>query len=276
MERRRSEVAADIRQARADYRAGTVRRGTAADTIVMEESLRRQLLEVLLAPAEPCKIPYEEFLAWADEDTLAEWVDGEVRRALSVNGEESIPARAARCGGDLGLWIADSGGYAGECHWSTAKEAEAEDMKRALVCGAGPVEYFYRQRRRHQDLLFHRAGGFIGGRPSTELRAGLVKKLKREGYWVRGVDIKEHDFAPPPVPPAPLTPQSWGEWGAGARGQADEFLLLDLREPQNCQAALTLRQPFDKAQDKAQGRLLDDGAFDEVCQLAADMGGREW
>lgn len=54
-------------------------------------------------------------------------------------------------------------------------------MKRALVCGAG---------------------GFIGGH--------LVKKLKREGYWVRGVDIKEHEFA---------------------ETQADEFRLLDLREP---------------------------------------------
>jgi nucleoside-diphosphate-sugar epimerase len=90
-----------------------------------------------------------------------------------------------------------------------------------------------------------------------------VKKLKREGYWVRGVDIKEHEFAPPPVP------SNIG----GAGGQADEFLLLDLREPGNCQAALTLRQPFDYAQDKAQGRLLDGGAFDEVYQLAADMGG---
>ncbi len=77
MERRRSEVAADIREARADYRAGTVRRGTAAD-VVMEESLRRWLLEVLLAPVEPRKMTYEEFLAWADEDTLAEWVNGEV------------------------------------------------------------------------------------------------------------------------------------------------------------------------------------------------------
>jgi nucleoside-diphosphate-sugar epimerase len=80
-------------------------------------------------------------------------------------------------------------------------------MKTALVCGAG---------------------GFIGGH--------LVKKLKREGYWVRGVDIKNHEFAP---------------------SQADEFLLLDLREEQNCQAALTLQ----------------DGSFDEVYQLAADMGG---
>lgn len=53
-----------------------------------EEMLRRRLLEVLLAPAEPGemtrhkvtrhKVTYEEFLAWADEDTLAEWVDGEV------------------------------------------------------------------------------------------------------------------------------------------------------------------------------------------------------
>jgi GDP-D-mannose 3',5'-epimerase len=72
------------------------------------------------------------------------------------------------------------------------------------------------------------AGGFIGGH--------LVKKLKKEGYWVRGVDIKEHEFAPT---------------------QADEFLLLDLREPDNCKSALDLRG----------------GCFDEVYQLAADMGG---
>ena len=80
-------------------------------------------------------------------------------------------------------------------------------MKKALVCGAG---------------------GFIGGH--------LVKKLKREGCWVRGVDIKEHEFAP---------------------SAADEFSLLDLREPENCEAALT----------------VDGGTFDEVYQLAADMGG---
>lgn len=80
-------------------------------------------------------------------------------------------------------------------------------MKTALVCGAG---------------------GFIAGH--------LVKKLKQEGYWVRGVDIKHHEFAP---------------------SAADEFLKLDLREPQNCQAALS----------------LSSGSFDEVYQLAADMGG---
>ena len=80
-------------------------------------------------------------------------------------------------------------------------------MKRALVCGAG---------------------GFIGGH--------LVKKLKREGYWVRGVDIKEHEYVPT---------------------VADEFLLLDLREKENCKTALS----------------LPEGQFDEVYQLAADMGG---
>ena len=80
-------------------------------------------------------------------------------------------------------------------------------MKRALVCGAG---------------------GFIGGH--------LVEKLKKEGYWVRGIDIKEHEFAPT---------------------AADEFLLLDLREPENCKAALS----------------VEDGTFDEAYQLAADMGG---
>src|SRR6185369_3026365 len=80
-------------------------------------------------------------------------------------------------------------------------------MKAALVCGAG---------------------GFIGGH--------LVKRLKREGYWVRGVDIKKHEFHP---------------------SEADEFMVLDLREEANCFHALT----------------VDSGTFDEVYQLAADMGG---
>jgi Uma2 family endonuclease len=43
-----------------------------------ERALRRQLLDLLLAPARPARMTYEEFLAWADEDTLAEWVEGEV------------------------------------------------------------------------------------------------------------------------------------------------------------------------------------------------------
>ena len=80
-------------------------------------------------------------------------------------------------------------------------------MKRALVCGAG---------------------GFIGGH--------LVKKLKREGYWVRGVDLKHHEFC---------------------RSEADDYQLLDLRDLADCRASLT----------------IPGGKFDEVYQLAADMGG---
>ena len=81
-------------------------------------------------------------------------------------------------------------------------------MKKALVCGAG---------------------GFIGGH--------LVSKLKGEGYWVRGVDIKEHEFR---------------------TLEADEFMRLDLREAHNCRQALSLG---------------GGESFDEVYQLAADMGG---
>jgi len=80
-------------------------------------------------------------------------------------------------------------------------------MKKALVCGAG---------------------GFIAGH--------LVKKLKEEGYFVRGADIKEHEFAPT---------------------QADEFLLLDLRNQRDCETAVT----------------IDGSPADEVYMLAADMGG---
>ena len=80
-------------------------------------------------------------------------------------------------------------------------------MKKAVVCGAG---------------------GFIGSH--------LVNKLKAEGYWVRGVDVKEPEFS---------------------RTAADEFMLLDLRSEGNCRSAIS----------------LPDGVCDEVYNLAADMGG---
>jgi nucleoside-diphosphate-sugar epimerase len=51
-------------------------------------------------------------------------------------------------------------------------------------------------------VLVNGAGGFIGGH--------LVKRLKREGYWVRGADLKRHEYAPSP---------------------ADEFVVGDLRDP---------------------------------------------
>src|SRR5687767_7801217 len=54
-------------------------------------------------------------------------------------------------------------------------------------------------------VLVTGAGGFIGSH--------LVSFLKREGYWVRGVDIKLPEYAPSP---------------------ADEFQLLDLRRWEQC------------------------------------------
>jgi nucleoside-diphosphate-sugar epimerase len=77
-------------------------------------------------------------------------------------------------------------------------------MKSALVCGAG---------------------GFIGSH--------LVKRLKEEGFWVRGVDLKYPEF---------------GETAA------DDFIIGDLTDPVVC-------------------REVADKPFDEVFQLAADMGG---
>ncbi len=77
-------------------------------------------------------------------------------------------------------------------------------QKTALVCGAG---------------------GFIGSH--------LVKRLKREGFWVRGVDLRYPQYS---------------------KTAADELVKGDLRNPQFCQKVLN--KPFN-----------------EVYQLAADMGG---
>lgn len=71
------------------------------------------------------------------------------------------------------------------------------------------------------------AGGFIAHH--------LIKRLKKEGYWVRGVDIKQPEFS---------------------STSADEFKILDLREYENCKTAMVHPQ-----------------GFDEVYHLAADMGG---
>jgi GDP-D-mannose 3',5'-epimerase len=78
-------------------------------------------------------------------------------------------------------------------------------LKRALVCGAG---------------------GFIGSH--------LVKRLRKEGYWVRGVDLKYPEFS---------------------ETVADDFVIGDLRDQMVCK------------------KITDDIQFGEVYQLAADMGG---
>jgi nucleoside-diphosphate-sugar epimerase len=76
-----------------------------------------------------------------------------------------------------------------------------------------------------RSVLVCGAGGFIG--------AHLVRRLKQEGAWVRGVDLVRPEFAP---------------------SQADEFVTGDLRDP-------------------ALVRAVIDRRFDEIYQLAADMGG---
>jgi len=88
------------------------------------------------------------------------------------------------------------------------------------------------------------AGGFIG--------AHLVKRLKSEGYWVRGVDLKYPPYAPT---------------------QADEFIIGDLRDPN-----VVKRVMFSPNQNLSIHRGLEIqvdkyASFDEVYQLAADMGG---
>jgi GDP-D-mannose 3',5'-epimerase len=76
-----------------------------------------------------------------------------------------------------------------------------------------------------ESALVCGAGGFIGSH--------LVKLLKREGYWVRGVDLKYPEFSPT---------------------HADDFVIGDLRDQTVC-------------------KNVTDRPFDELYQLAADMGG---
>jgi nucleoside-diphosphate-sugar epimerase len=72
-----------------------------------------------------------------------------------------------------------------------------------------------------QRILVTGAGGFIGHH--------LVNRLKKDGYWVRGVDIKRPEYAPT---------------------AADEFELLDLRRWDNClQASRDIDQVYNLAAD---------------------------
>ena len=61
----------------------------------------------------------------------------------------------------------------------------------------------------------------------------LVNRLKSEGYWVRGVDLKENEYG---------------------NNNSDEFIVEDLRDSRIC-------------------NKITKGKIDEVYQLAADMGG---
>jgi nucleoside-diphosphate-sugar epimerase len=73
------------------------------------------------------------------------------------------------------------------------------------------------------------AGGFIGSH--------MVRRLKSEGYWVRGVDLKYPEFS---------------------TTLADDFVIGDLRDPSCARNSLL---------------FTDSDTFDEIYQFAADMGG---
>ena len=94
------------------------------------------------------------------------------------------------------------------------------------------------------------AGGFIGSH--------LVKRLKSEGFWVRGVDLKRPEYD---------------------ETAADDFVICDLRDFERVQSVMRLEAyevgnsfaPL--AYKYSQYPYSKDIAFDEVYQLAADMGG---
>jgi GDP-D-mannose 3',5'-epimerase len=88
-------------------------------------------------------------------------------------------------------------------------------MKKILVCGAG---------------------GFIGSH--------LVKQLREDGHWVRGVDLKLPEFS---------------------ESSANDFVIGDLRDPKL--VSVVMFAPNQHSLDDKEN------AFDEVYQLAADMGG---
>jgi len=80
------------------------------------------------------------------------------------------------------------------------------------------------------------AGGFIGNH--------LVNRLKSEGYWVRAADLKYPEFS---------------------TTQADEFVICDLRNRN--EFSLLMMAPGQHSLDEREN------SFDEMYQLAADMGG---
>jgi GDP-D-mannose 3',5'-epimerase len=86
------------------------------------------------------------------------------------------------------------------------------------------------------------AGGFIGSH--------MVRRLKSDGYWVRGVDLKRPDFS---------------------QTEADEFVERDLSVYENVERVIEFKGYSGNFYNKIPHQLID--SFDEIYQFAADMGG---
>ena len=86
------------------------------------------------------------------------------------------------------------------------------------------------------------AGGFIGSH--------MVKRLKKDGYWVRGVDLKSPEYS---------------------KTEADEFVYGDLRDPSFVKRVLEYKGDRGNFYNSVPYRYIH--AFDEIYQFAADMGG---
>ena len=86
------------------------------------------------------------------------------------------------------------------------------------------------------------AGGFIGSH--------MVKRLREEGYWVRGVDLKYPEFS---------------------NHQANEFVVGDLRDPYMVRRCIRYGGERGNFYAQIVDKFLE--PFDEIYQFAADMGG---
>ncbi len=124
-----------------------------------------------------------------DEGLRSRLAKGALQRAGDYSWERKMKAldeiylSAAQSAGDLSGVVSSSRPPADSEHGVIVNNGRHQHAirRRVLVCGAG---------------------GFIGGH--------LVKRLKREGHWVRAVDLKRHEFSESP---------------------ADEFIVGDLRDP---------------------------------------------
>ena len=86
------------------------------------------------------------------------------------------------------------------------------------------------------------AGGFIGSH--------MVKRLRKDGYWVRGVDLKAPEFS---------------------KTEANEFVYGDLRDVNFVSRVLQYKGQQGNFYNEIPHKMI--GSFDEIYQFAADMGG---